>query len=528
MSYRIVVFTGKLAHSVRKGIAEIDRSIPDLSWLVLVHTPKRSAAKLLRNQWRNLKRNGWRWIAYQTTDIYHRLAVRKSADEGGKSIGYESTLSALRSRPNLRLIEVEDLHAESTLQAVKEFAPDIGLSLAAPILRRSLFSIPRLGTLNLHKGKLPEYRGMPPAFWELWNDENSVGCSIHWVDDKLDTGALVKQHIVAREKFSTVRGLQLALDEVGVSLMRNAVMDVLQGSVSSLEQAHGGKTYRKPTLAQVAKLDEKIRRQQPVSSSAGKQLVKNAVAEMAFRAWRAGLSRLVTPRLTVLLYHRVTDTARDNLTVGVEQFDRQMEMLAKYCHVVSIEEAISYRVIPKTSKPLVCVTFDDGYLDNYTHAAPIMVRHQVPGAFFVSTGIIDRGGRFPHDLRRGNPVLPVMNWQQVGELKAQGFTIGSHSVNHIDCASEPEETVWDELVQSAEDLRRQLGLAEVIFAYPYGGRQHMTPERLSLVKRAGYAACLSAYGGTNVGTIDSFNVLRRGIHWEFSDQSFLLECLGLT
>ena len=55
----------------------------------------------------------------------------------------------------------------------------------------------------------------------------------------------------------------------------------------------------------------------------------------------------------------------------------------------------------------------------------------------------------------------------------------------------------------------------------------MTPQRLELVKQAAFAGCLSAYGGTNVGTVDRFNVLRRGIHWEFSDDAFLFECLGL-
>jgi hypothetical protein len=67
----------------------------------------------------------------------------------------------------------------------------------------------------------------------------------------------------------------------------------------------------------------------------------------------------------------------------------------------------------------------------------------------------------------------------------------------------------------------------VAFAYPYGGEHHMTPERLSDVQAAGYVGCLSAYGGSNIGSINPYNVLRRGIHWEFTEQAFLLECLGL-
>ena len=54
----------------------------------------------------------------------------------------------------------------------------------------------------------------------------------------------------------------------------------------------------------------------------------------------------------------------------------------------------------------------------------------------------------------------------------------------------------------------------------------MTPERLELVRQAGYVACLSAYGGSNIGAVDPFNLLRRGIHWEYSDRAFLFACLG--
>ena len=111
-------------------------------------------------------------------------------------------------------------------------------------------------------------------------------------------------------------------------------------------------------------------------------------------------------------------------------------------------------------------------------------------------------------------------------MRAEGFTIGSHAATHIDCAAEPEDVVVRELAQSRDDLARELGVAAPIFAYPYGGRQHMTPSRLALVKAAGYTACLAAYGGSNVNRVDRWNVLRRGIHWEFSDEAFLYECLG--
>jgi hypothetical protein len=167
--------------------------------------------------------------------------------------GAEFSMAALAARPNLRVLKVVDIHARETIDDVRAFQPHVGLSLAAPILRRELFAIPAVGTVNLHKGKVPDYRGMPPAFWELWNDEESVGCTVHWVDDRLDTGEVAAETVVEREKYSTFRGLQLRLDEIGVELMRHVIGEIFKGMRPATPQRPGGRTYRKPTLADLAR-----------------------------------------------------------------------------------------------------------------------------------------------------------------------------------------------------------------------------------------------------------------------------------
>jgi len=525
---RLVVFTGNLAYSVRKGIVEIDRSLAGLSWLVLVHSPKKSARQLLRSQWRNLRRNGWRWLPYQMADLWQRLRPAAGGPPTPDAPGYEFSATALAAQPNVRVLQVADIHGSEALAALSDFAPHVGLSLAAPILRRALFAVPAAGTVNLHKGKVPDYRGMPPAFWELWNDETTVGCTVHWVDDQLDTGEVAAEAVVEREKHSSLRGLQLRLDEIGVELMRDVVGEIVAGRRPAIPQPAGGRTYRKPTLAQMAALQRKLSATEVSRHSVTECLAKAALSVAARRSWQLGAHAVLAPRITVLLYHRVTDSVRDNLSVGIEQFERQMSLLRQHCCVLSLDEVLACRTIPRSSKPLVCVTFDDGYLDNYVNAVPSLLRHQVPAAFFVATGIVNSNRRFAHDIRRGNPPIPMMQWEHLRRMQAAGFSIGSHTVSHIDCASEPADVVWDELCQSLSDLRRELAVQDCIFAYPYGGRQHMTADRLELVRRAGYAGCLSAYGGSNQGRVDPFNVVRRGINWEFSDQSFLLQCVGLT
>jgi peptidoglycan/xylan/chitin deacetylase (PgdA/CDA1 family) len=526
-SIRIAVFTGKLSDSVQRGILDVAHVVPQAAWLIVLHTPPRAIGRLVRNQVRNLRRNGWRWIPYQAAETARGLIAGLRSRLGRAKPAGRGQWQTFLARSDVSLIEVEDINAPTTGQRVREFGAELGLSLAAPILRPTVFDAPRRGTLNLHKGRVPHYRGMPPAFWELWNAEPSVGCTVHWVDEKLDTGDIAAQGEIPCGKYSTLRGLQLQLDDLGVALMTRAVLDISAGHSVRMPQPTGGRTYRKPTLSQVSALERRLMARQPATQPRVLRLSRDSVAIAARQLRYTGLWRVMLPRITVILYHRVSDDARDNLTVGIAQFDRQMSLLRQHCEVLPLREVLECRAIPSSKRPLVAVTFDDGYLDNRTHAVPVLVRHGLPAAFFVSTGMIGQDRPFPHDVRRGNPTIATMTWPQLREMRDLGFMIGSHSVSHIDCGQEDERVVVDELAQSRDDLERELGIVDPVFAYPYGGRQHMTAQRLELVKAAGYTGCLSAYGGSNVGTVDRFNVLRLGIHWEFTDQAFLFACLGL-
>ena len=525
---RLVVFTGDLGYGVRRSIVDIDATIADVSWLVVVHTPRKSIPQLLRSQRNNLQKHGWRWIPYQLRDVFGRMSSRGGAAEKKGLPGVEYRADSLSTNPRIRVLYTPDIHSAEAVAVVRDFAPDLGLSLAAPILKPEIFKAPRLGTINLHKGKLPEFRGMPPEFWEFWADKPSVGCSVHWVDDRLDQGAVLQEAEISRQQFSTLKGVRLQLDELGARLVCEAVESVLSGAAhAKVQPSSAGKTYRKPSLAQEAQLATRLREIGPASPSEWRLLPKSLVQKLIFRLHCLFLWRLLPPRVTVLLYHRVCDSTRDNLTVGVEQFERQMGLLARHCEVVAIEKVLAMHRVPRCRRPLVAVTFDDGYLDNYVNAAPALRKHCIPAAFFVSTGIVDSVHQFPHDLRRGNSSLPVLSWQQIRKMRDWGFTIGSHTANHVDCVAEEVETVRRELSQSMDDLARELGHSTgAIFAYPYGGRHQMNSERLDFVRQAGYAGCLSAYGGSNIKGVDRWAVLRRGIHWEFTDDALLFECLG--
>ena len=86
--------------------------------------------------------------------------------------------------------EVTALNSEECRTLLRTLALDLGILDGTNILKPETFSIPRLGCVNLHCGRLPQYRGAPPAFWELMAGEREVGVTVHQVSAELDAGAI--------------------------------------------------------------------------------------------------------------------------------------------------------------------------------------------------------------------------------------------------------------------------------------------------------------------------------------------------
>lgn len=527
---RVVVFTSGRNYNVCRNVVELVRRNPELELLVIEHRPPRTAGRLLRNQLRNLRRNGWRWIPYQATEVIESMRLRlwPSSEPLPGSPGAAYEFAAVTSTLRVRWRTVADVHAERTVALLHEYRPDLGISLGAPVLREVVFAVPRLGTINLHKGQLPDFRGMPPAFWEFETGATQFGCTVHRVVSALDAGDVLLEQTLRRAPHATPKGVQLELDEIGIELVCRAVEDIGHGRARWRAQQAGGQTFRKPTLGQIAAQERRLNADpRPLS-----ERVKDCAFSLYRRLWRpiprwlAGLAG--RQRIVVLLYHRVNDDMRDSLTVGIEQFDRQLAWLARNCRLVCLEDIAAGRVDRRSLRPIVAVTFDDGYLDNSEIAGPIMLRHRVPATFFVSTGHIESEIAFEHDLKRKGHYLPTMSWAQLARLRDWGFTVGSHTVTHLDCGRAPIADVRRELEESRDHLVRHLGIERPMFAYPFGGPDNFTVEARAEVVRAGYSACVSAFGGFNSGPIDPYRIKRINISCHFSLAAFAARVEGMN
>ena len=150
-----------------------------------------------------------------------------------------------------RIHFVPDIHAEAVHDEVRSLQPDLGLIYGSPILKPSLFQIPAVGTLGIHHGKVPEYRGKKTMFWAMYNGEPSAGVTIQHVGAGLDTGDVVASGEVAigrRPPWVVWR----ELEQRGFELYLKAILAIKHGNASRRPQAgKKRKLYKDPKLGDV-------------------------------------------------------------------------------------------------------------------------------------------------------------------------------------------------------------------------------------------------------------------------------------
>jgi peptidoglycan/xylan/chitin deacetylase (PgdA/CDA1 family) len=212
---------------------------------------------------------------------------------------------------------------------------------------------------------------------------------------------------------------------------------------------------------------------------------------------------------TILNFHRVTDDIpEDGLTINIAKFRKILYLLKRDFHVIGLRDLLhALKTGTQFQKSYVVITFDDGYEDNFLNAYPALQAAELPATFFISTGFIDSEIQTWWD-KEINYRPKWMTWEQVREMYLYGFDIGSHTVNHIDLGNCSPHSAYLELSESKLAIEEKLQAPVYHFAYPFGGRQHITDEIKIIIRDCGYHCCLSAYGGY-VYMFDSILDLKR-------------------
>jgi folate-dependent phosphoribosylglycinamide formyltransferase PurN len=141
---------------------------------------------------------------------------------------------------------VEDIHSQQVLDCVRSLAPDLGLIYGSPILKPSLFELPKMGTLGIHHGKLPAYRGNKTTFWAMYHGEPAAGVTIQKVNAGLDTGSIVKEGEVP-VSCRSYAAVWRDLEKLGLDLYIQAILEVKHGTaIYRPLTGKKGKLYKNP------------------------------------------------------------------------------------------------------------------------------------------------------------------------------------------------------------------------------------------------------------------------------------------
>ena len=206
---------------------------------------------------------------------------------------------------------------------------------------------------------------------------------------------------------------------------------------------------------------------------------------------KGGLTRNGFQAIPVLTYHRFGDNCDSPLCMPADVFDRQMRYLTDNgFHTVTPEELLAFlhyrEPLPKRS---VWITMDDGYRSTYKVAYPILKKYGFTATMFVYTEFV------------GASRLAI-TWDQLREMKASGFAVGSHTVTHSDLTKpRPEEStdafiarIRRELGESKKMIDRKLGQKTIVLAYPFG---YYDRRAVNLAHEAGYKLAASVRRGGN-------------------------------
>ncbi|HYP26960.1 MAG TPA: formyltransferase family protein [Blastocatellia bacterium] len=229
--------------------------------------PRRSLREKVR---RSLRYDGYRATAGKLLGkaaraLAHKLA--RSAREDAAAPGRYERLCEIAQAGGVPVQFVASYHSPQAAESMRAAAADLGVVLGTNILKESVFNIPRLGSINLHQGLAPFYRGGPPVFWELFNGESEVGLTVHFVASKVDTGEIVLQESVplaydysyGLDFEAFIEDYRRQLADRSASLVAEAVRQISEGSyVTRPQDTSLGKRYRLPVKGEKDELRRRL------------------------------------------------------------------------------------------------------------------------------------------------------------------------------------------------------------------------------------------------------------------------------
>jgi len=180
------------------------------------------------------------------------LALRRAYADDGSGPALEDVAT--------EVVRVPTLNGGEAREALRRLGADVAISLDNAIIQPETFDLPPHGTINVHHGAVPDYRGGPPVFWELRDGLDRVGFTIHLIDAGIDTGPVLARGEVPIERRQTLaRTLGATIPRLHEASL-NALEAVLDGAAFDGERQPAGGGHRTtPTLGDYLSVRRSLR-----------------------------------------------------------------------------------------------------------------------------------------------------------------------------------------------------------------------------------------------------------------------------
>ena len=157
---------------------------------------------------------------------------------------------------NIEIIQPKKLRDEEIINKIKEINPDLIVVVAyGKLIPKSIIDIPKYGIINVHSSLLPKYRGASPIHSAILNGDRETGVSIMYIEEELDSGAVILQEKCEISDEDTLGSLHDRLKIIGADAL-GKVLDLIEtGKVSAVPQGHDKATFVKPISKEEEKID---------------------------------------------------------------------------------------------------------------------------------------------------------------------------------------------------------------------------------------------------------------------------------
>ena len=161
-------------------------------------------------------------------------SVDKPAGRGKKL--RSSDVKNYAAEHKLHLLQPENLKSNEFISQLHDLSADIFVVVAFRMMPKSIWSIPKHGTFNLHASLLPQYRGAAPINWAIINDEKETGVTTFLIDEKIDTGNILLSHKINIEKEDNAGSLYDKLMTIGKELVIETLNCIESGVIKPIKQ----------------------------------------------------------------------------------------------------------------------------------------------------------------------------------------------------------------------------------------------------------------------------------------------------